>query len=584
VAFVDPATGAFTSSAATLLPAGPFRMAALVNGLALDAVQQTVTLERPANTAVVAFEVPGVRVQVTGRVFADAAMTIPAPGVYPLVLVPQTVNGQRQEWPGRAWGTDADGRFVATVLVPEAEVRVRVLRPDGSVGKEFVERVAGPSSIDLGDVSLGVSLVRVSVRDVAGGIVYPSSVTLTDSQTVVRTPDAFDADGRAIFLQVPAGPFTVAAVVDGLGPIAGGGTLATGPDVFELTLQYRQAGITGTVVAADGVTLITGRTFTVTATNQATSQQASVVSTDNTFRFEAGFAEAGHTVVVVAADEENRELGRVEVVLASAFDVVDVPVSVVKRLVALGPNGEFSPGANVEVTIDRYDPGTGDWLGSAFYTTTADQEGRYAVPAVPCGEVRVTAYAEETRSKSGTLGCPVSTLVIDFLDTRVEGVVRYFDGTPVAYPNVYVEQVDESGNTQFYYPDTTDQDGNYRVTGLLPGAFTLYVNTNSGLNRTEFGALSGPSATVDVTPDDMTVTGTVTDDGGAVVPQAQVRLETAFFVLFGTADASGVYRFEHMPVASGTVRAQHPQSGRTGTAPLTSVPLQTVVVDVVIPR
>jgi protocatechuate 3,4-dioxygenase beta subunit len=175
--------------------------------------------------------------------------------------------------------------------------------------------------------------------------------------------------------------------------------------------------------------------------------------------------------------------------------------------------------------------------------------------------------------------------VLDFLNTRVEGVVRYFDGTPVAYPNVYLEQVDESGDTQYYYPDTTDQDGNYRITGLLQGAFTLYVNTNSGLNRTEFGTLSGASATVDVTlPEDMTVTGTVTDDGGAVVPLAQVRLETTFLWLFGTADANGVYRFEHMPVADGTVRATNPQSGKTGTAPLTGVALQTVVVDVVIPR
>jgi hypothetical protein len=584
VGLVNPATGAFASAAATLLPAGPFTLTVLVNGLDAGLVQRTVALARPANTAAEDFDVPGFRTLVTGRVFADAARTIPAAGVYPRITVPQVVAGVPRNVDAFGVPTGTDGRFSVVLFVPDSQLRVRIDRPDGSLVREFVETVNAPGTIALEDVSLGVSVVRVTVRGVAGQAVYPTTITLTDSASEVRYPSTIEDSGAAVFLQVPAGPFSVNVVVDGLGPIAGSGTLATGTDVLELTLQYQQTGITGAIVAVDGVTPISGRTFTVTATNQATSQQASVVSTDNTFRFEAGFAEAGHTVVVVAADEENRELGRVEVVLASAFDVVDVPVSVVKGLVALGPNGEFSPGAPVEVNIDRYDPDTGDLLWSAFYTTTADQEGRYAVPAVPCGEVRVTAYAEETRSKSGTLGCPVSTLVIDFLNTRVEGVVRHFDGTPVAYPNVYLEQVDESGNTQYYYPDVTDEDGNYRITGMLPGAFVLSASS-SFLSRSESGTLSGASATVDVTlPEDMTVTGTVTDDSGAVVPQAQVRLETAFFVLFGTADASGVYRFEHMPVASGTVRAQHPQSGRTGTAPLTGVPLQTVVVDVVIPR
>jgi hypothetical protein len=582
---VDTVTGAY--SATTLFPVAPFRLGVLAPGIARESLVQVVTLSRPDNRATADFSIPGPRVTVNGAIFADAAQTVPAIGAYAQFGVPQVVGGVVQDVYAHWTRAGASGGFSATLFAPEGRVRVRVERPDGTLVREqLYDPAAGV--IDFGSVSLGVSAVLVTVRDASGQPISWASRTLTDSTATVRYPSGYDTDGAATFLQVPAGAFTVTATDPTLGTVSGGGTLATDTDIMSVTLQFQAAGITGTVVAADGTTPIAGRTFTVEATNDTTSATASVTTSDNTFAFGASLGTAGDTLTLRVLDEAARPIGNVQRVLGSSSEVIDVPVSVVKGVVRLGPDGEPTPNHTVVVSVDYYDAG-GGYLGTATASVLTNAAGNYAAVALPCGGATVSVYDPNTNTtvwKSGTLACPAGVVVVDFTNDRVQGVVRYADGTAVPNPNVYVVQIDPSGNPQYYYPSSTDPDGNYSIHGLSQGAFTLYGNTATGLFTTVPGTLSGRSTTLDITmPDDMTVTGTVTRANGTAVAGAGVSLTSNASAVSTTTDASGLYAFHHVALTVFRVDAVEPGTSIRGTASgLATAPFGTAVADIVLPE
>lgn len=195
--------------------------------------------------------------------------------------------------------------------------------------------------------------------------------------------------------------------------------------------------------------------------------------------------------------------------------------------------------------------------GLYYSGTITPASPTYRIFDVPVGNLAITITANYGYAAS------VTAAVVDGVETTipitlpvVHGSVRHADGTPAAYAYVYASQVTDGTQT---YGATAGADGDYRIYGVAPGAFTLVGTDNdSGLNASLPGQMANAtSATrIDVVlPASGTVTGIVRDSSGAPVSGAIVELRQATlpnFVRSANTDVSGTYTFNH--VGLGAIR------------------------------
>ena len=143
----------------------------------------------------------------------------------------------------------------------------------------------------------------------------------------------------------------------------------------------------------------------------------------------------------------------------------------------------------------------------------------------------------------------------------VSGVVRYSDGAPVPFPQVFVTQTDAAGNTRTSFANSNDFDGSYTILGPVAGDFTLTAqDSNSGLTQVVSSTVSDVHTPVvlDVTlPPSGTVRGTVFNADGTIAPFAEVALSNPSLLrdTFAFADEQGNYTFNHAPLGPFSLQA-----------------------------
>ena len=237
--------------------------------------------------------------------------------------------------------------------------------------------------------------------------------------------------------------------------------------------------------------------------------------------------------------------------------------------------------------------------GAFLNSTSTNSSGFYQVNNIvpESGSVRVIAHSPSNFSVqvegTATFAATGETVTLDLTlpASVVRGSVSYSDGvTRVPFARVWVTYPGPNGFDITHFA-TADATGNYKVFGIPVGPFSVLAqDRDAALEGTATGAVTDITVpvTVDVTlPPDGVVTGTVTDASGAVVPFAEMALTSPnlAFESYGTADAQGVYRFEHVAVGPFFVQAVEPESFNifgSGSGELTSAG-QTATVNIQLP-
>jgi hypothetical protein len=133
----------------------------------------------------------------------------------------------------------------------------------------------------------------------------------------------------------------------------------------------------------------------------------------------------------------------------------------------------------------------------------------------------------------------------------VKGVISYDGTATVPFPNVFLTQVDSSGNTQTFYNDLDQSltaNGQYRFVGVGAGPFTVTSQADTGLTTTTTGSVADPSVPTTLNntmPPSGIVTGTVSVSGVAQ-PSVQVNFESEanYFTVFRQTNSLGVYTID----------------------------------------
>ena len=218
------------------------------------------------------------------------------------------------------------------------------------------------------------------------------------------------------------------------------------------------------------------------------------------------------------------------------------------------------------VSVQISDTATGQVLRSI----NADGNGFYQFSTVSAGSQGFTVSASYysggttyTASATGTITSPGQTITVNLTIpiSMITGTVSFSDGTPA--PNAYVSvmQTNAAGQTTGYFSTQADINGNFKLFGVAVGAFSLQaLDRNSGI----FGSLNGNLTSL-TSPVQLTVvlqtsgslSGAIFDANGAVVPYAQIQLNTsgAQYDQYATADGQGNYSFAHVPAGVVVVTA-----------------------------
>lgn len=247
------------------------------------------------------------------------------------------------------------------------------------------------------------------------------------------------------------------------------------------------------------------------------------------------------------------------------------------------------------ISVEIFDASSNQLLASTY----TDDFGFYSSLGITPGNqgFRVRAYSQSSASvfaeRSGAFTAPGQTITLDLMIpvSVIKGTVFFSDGvTGVSNPSVFATQIDQNGNTNTFYATITDADGNYVITGVEIGDFSITAqDSESGLNATTAGTVTDVAIPVVINvlmPPSGTVTGTVYDANNNAVPYANVsvRSDALAFDRYSTADAQSVYMFNHVGLGPFTVQACDFVTNVCGSAAGTlAVDGETVSIDITLP-
>jgi protocatechuate 3,4-dioxygenase beta subunit len=151
----------------------------------------------------------------------------------------------------------------------------------------------------------------------------------------------------------------------------------------------------------------------------------------------------------------------------------------------------------------------------------------------------------------------------------LSGQVTYSDGTPVPYPNVFVNQTDSFGNLNTYYPNSTDGSGDYTFYGIPVGAFTVYAQDSttglSGSASSSIVQLSTPVQLPVALQPSGSISGNVQIWTGGAVPYVEVTVSSSAinFERDAYADQNGNYSMTGIALGQVVVSAPSPAAPYT---------------------
>jgi hypothetical protein len=469
-----------------------------------------------------------------------------------------------------AGSTDSSGRLTIA-NVPVGVFTVRAFNPNN--GNLFTD-VSGSVTTNGQVVSITVTLVGTGV--VTGRVTFVSGAPAANARVqlfgnnVPFQQTVTDSNGLYTFTQVPvARPFTA--------------------QMFDPrnTNTFRQ--FDNNVLSADGDTLTLNAVLPALATVQVTvlqgnntplpGPQINIKRFPNTFFEFAGVANTngflsianvpeGPFVVEAFAPNTGQFAGNATGTITAANDGGIVTVTINAPL-AGNIQGHLFAGDGVTPVrfafIEVLDGGNQNRIGQ----TSSNFDGSYSIFNITTGASGFTLVAHspsdfnttvQANGQFQTFGQTVTQDLILPIGV-VSGVVRYSDGTPVSFPQVFVTQTDAQGNTHTSFANFSNFDGSYTVLGPVAGDFTLTAqDSNSGLTQVVTGTVTDVHTPIalDVTlPPSGTVRGTVFNADGTIAPFAEISLSSPSLLrdTFGFADEQGNYTFNHVPLGPFSLQA-----------------------------
>jgi len=446
------------------------------------AVELAVVLERGAS-------VRGRVVDADGRPVEGA--TVLSETDTPAQLLPFRLEDPREGWIAGS-ASLSDGTFELAHL-SRGRQRLRATCPGhGAAWSEPIDLAAGePADLVLHLVRPG-SIEGLVARDDGtawpGALVIASwidmSATLFDRACIHFGSSTADLRGRYLIEDLPPGLYVVLNVMEGREPGAGAVPRVQQVRVesgvrarIDLPGGTRGTAVAGTILSSTGEPLADRDVTFVPAEREGADWRSTRSRDDGRFDFPS--LAPGHWLVY-AAGNLGTELALV--------DEVDVPVAPVFRPVVRAGPGVLRG----RVT----DAGSGEGLASSVLVlhvetsrgesfagrTVCDAQGRYALPLLPAGKYRATAYSvaarlgQETAAGIAITADPAGT-TRDFAlhpGAAMSVLVRDGDGRPL--PEASVQFLDAEGVAVTFSPeDRTDPTGRILVRGAKPGRWTLHV-------------------------------------------------------------------------------------------------------------
>jgi len=448
--------------------------------------------------------------------------------------------------------TDQDGHFALTEL-PPGEYPVVTASGDHMSTRDTCTVAAGvTTTLDLALSSRGV--VSGTVTNAATGAPLPK-VPVYAINDVSFFATATDADGRYELDGFDGGTYRLTF----------GDEFAPGLDSVELTFDAAHTAsavdfetpvsgiVSGTVLAADGVTPIAGALVALTSGDEAlvtmpadeAGRYAFVVVTDGGYGIEAAFD--GLVFPPLPAQTVDGGIHIPDLDLVAGDDVINGTV----EDAATG-----LPVADADVTIVRSDPNVA--LTTAAVLTTG-VDGTFTITGAVPGGYRVLAeadgFAASHESVAVNAGVP-STVTIELeAESTISGVVTStLTGTTLeAAFVVLVSQTDEHvGCTAL-----SDASGEYRLDGLAPDTYTMVFLAEDHETAVMRDVTLGQEDRVIDVP---LGTGTITVGGvveGPNGPLSQVSVAAAdaagLPVAWATTDGDGAFALTMLPAGTYSV-------------------------------
>ena len=394
-------------------------------------------------------------------------------------------------------------------------------------------RVTGPN-----DAAVAGARVRIEPKAGAADDVF----TLTD------------AGGAYVLENVEAGETTFAFSRDGL--VSTRKTVTISAPSAEVDAKLGAgAAISGIVVASDGGAIPDAA---VRAFSAADPESGKSASTDGNGAFTiSGVAPGHYEIRATKRGYADGVLRDVDVTIPRALRLVLVSGATITGRVTGLSSADLRTVSIQAVSSD------------ASATASVDDTGAYRIDGAPSGTVRVTARAGQTSVRNAPMQSvqvqPGETITVNFDfagDITVTGRVTR-GGAPV--PGVAIIFVPR-GAGQRYARTTADSRGEYEITGVDDGAYTVTV---SDLER---GAYSTPyevrgSSRFDIDIRGATLRGRVVDEtNSAAIANAGVELrpKDSPYVRTTLSDANGTFAFDQL--AAGSYEATARKSNYGGSA------------------
>ena len=451
--------------------------------------------------------------------------------------------------------TDPSGNFLLKVPIGLGDVQVAVSSVAGG------QLLAGTSSsmapvpagiTDLGTITLAPQTNFASgiVTDPQGRPVRGAQVTVATNSLPLQTRTT-DSNGR---YQVLAGPslfYNTTAFDPATGYLG---------NSFSLDVRVGPTGvISGTVFRSDGVTRA-GFTFVLV---QSGPQSIRTTNTGADGTYSIGNVPPGDFYIQtgsIKTPTQSLVFGERKIVNITLPGQGSVSGTVTDAA------GNPVSRARIHIAQEQYRFDT--WL-TAFNGTFSSQTYNQPVLAgsftITATEVAsgLSATASGTVPENGTAN--VALQLQGYQPGTVRGLITY-DGThsPDDNTNVFITQPGSQGVLNTFYPPLGGarlENGQYLISGVSQGPFTLTVQTSEGLTTTAEGTVVNVATpvTLNVTlPPTGAVTGTVRNASAAIVVVWSIQLTSPSlnFDAYPLIDAQGAYTFYGIPAGPFVVYAK----------------------------
>ncbi|WP_377890517.1 collagen binding domain-containing protein [Alkalihalobacillus sp. R86527] len=452
--------------------------------------------------------------------------------------------------------TDVNGILVATIT---SDQNGEFLFTDIKVGQLNVKATApdyGVSSIGVIVEPAEVSTVQLSLSQITGNItgvitdtdgnpISNATVIVTDPTNTAVATVISASDGTYTVPQLDPGEYTVTASESGSGANVVTGTVTPGDESgVDITLIPLGAVVQGTVLDTGGEVVV-GATVELRSVSPF-GPIVSTVLTDSDGNYDFGTISNGTYTIVVTANNYGSESGSVLIVdgvpTIQQFALTPDPASV-EGVITTG--GVPVPNAVVKLL---------DITETSIFEVQTDADGRYLIQNINPGiYTLVVNNPDYQAAKQGfTIGAGESTTVNFDLVPQPSEITGRVLNLQTNFPVVgAIVQIFFGDSVQPSQRAVTDGAGDYTITGLAPGPYTILI-TAPNFDTFTAGATVAANeiTTIDgfLTPNPGVVTGSVVGPDGAVSGAAvKVVAPNGSVIGSGVTDANGDCSIGNLP-------------------------------------